>query len=397
MNGNDFLVASDQQGHWVPTTPFHIVRKDSYMGFELGAPSSPKKIQPAALLFPHRIAQSGIDTMWGSDPRLGPMNDAVLYIEYKKPSLLKILVPEKGNTIQASGLQLEVEFQTPILKGALNPADGLPYMVGFQIWDSLANRLEGLCRIRPIREHDGSPISASVFKEGVLLRFNESLSEEAALDPASYQVSSWNYLRQSSYGSAQYKADGSPGIDTRFVHSTQLSEDRKAVFIAIDEMTTAMQLEVQHYLFGAWKQVYFTIHELPRFTAKKHGFPSTNFKSLFASEPTPRDTTTKEAIVSGARGQELSILYGCIGCHSVDGSTEGKSGPTWKGVYNSRRELSDGKSVRAREEYLRESILEPTATMLKGFDATEAGMPSYKGILSDEDLESLVLFIRSLR
>jgi mono/diheme cytochrome c family protein len=53
--------------------------------------------------------------------------------------------------------------------------------------------------------------------------------------------------------------------------------------------------------------------------------------------------------------------------------------------------------VKATEEYLRESILEPTKVILPGFDGAEAGMPPYKGILSDEDVESLILFIRSLQ
>jgi len=88
---------------------------------------------------------------------------------------------------------------------------------------------------------------------------------------------------------------------------------------------------------------------------------------------------------------------GCVGCHSIDGSTEGRSGPTWLGAYKSRRKLKGGGSVRVDEEYLRTSILDPAAVITEGFDGQEAGMPSYKGILSDEDVESLVMFIRSLR
>jgi mono/diheme cytochrome c family protein len=391
------LVASDQQGNWVPSTPFHIVRKGSFLGYEPGGPTEKTEVQPPALWFPHRIAQSGIDPVWANDPRLGALYQSILYIEYKKPSLHKIFIPKEGDIIQTAAVPLDLEFEVPLLKGAINPSDGMLYMVGFQIWDSFAKRLEGLCRLRVIKQTDNYPTSAEVFKEGVLLSFSKELDEKTALNPANYQANSWEYLRQASYGSAQYKADGNPGADKRFVHSALLSKDRKSVFLAIDNMTTTMQLEVQHYLFGNWKPVYFTINELNKVMLREKGFGAVNFQQLFASAPTPRVVTEQKAIVSEARGQELATLYGCVGCHSTDGTTEGKSGPTWRGVYKSNRVLADGSKVKATEEYLRESILEPTKVILPGFDGAEAGMPPYKGILSDEDVESLILFIRSLQ
>lgn len=394
--GRNLIVASDQQGNWVPTTPFHVVNEGSFLGYQPGAPFDDTPPEEAALWIPHRVAQSGIDPLWMGDERMGALANSILYIEYKKPSVFKIFIPESGDVVQTAGVPLDLEFEVPLLKGAINPADGMVYMVGFQIWDSFAARLEGLCRLRVIEKSDQLPVNAELFKEGVLLSFSEELDPQLAQDPANYNVSSWEYQRAESYGSAQYKADGTPGADSRHVHSILLSEDRKSVFIAIDAMTKTMQLEVQHTLFGDWASVYFTANELPQVTLRDHSFKPVAFSQLFAGEPTPRDITTRKAIISEARGEELATLYGCIGCHSLDGSTEGKSGPTWKGLYRSSRKLIDGTKVKAMEDYLRESILDPTAKMLEGFDGAEAGMPPYKGILSDEDVESLVLFIRSL-
>ncbi len=394
--GRDMIVASDQQGNWVPTTPFHIVREGSFLGYQPGAPFGDTQTEPPALWIPHRIAQSGIDPLWMGDDRMGALANSILYIEYKKPSVMKIFIPESDDPVQTAGVPMDLKFEVPLLKGAINPADGMAYMVGFQIWDSFASRLEGLCRLRVVKATDQLPVNAALFKEGLLLSFSEELDQKLALDPASYNVSSWEYQRTKNYGSAQYKAEGIPGADTRFVHSILLSKDKKSVFIAIDKMTKTMQLEVQYALFGDWESVFFTVNELPKVSLRNHGFSPVNFNHLFASKPTPRDVSTRKAIVSLARGEELATSYGCIGCHSLDGSTEGKSGPTWKGLYRSTRKLIDGTKVKAMEDYLRESILDPTAKMLEGFDGTEAGMPTYNGILSDEDVESLVIFIRSL-
>lgn len=391
------LVASDQQGNWVPSTPFHIVRKGSFLGYEPGGPAEKTGVQPTALWFPHRIAPSGIDPVWASDPRLGALYQSVLYVEYKIPSLHKIFIPKEGDVNQAAAVPLDLDFEVPLLKGAINPADGMLYMAGFQIWDSFAKRLEGLCRLRVMKNTDNNPTWAEVFKEGVLLSFSQELDEKTALNPANYQVNSWEYLRQADYGSAYYRADGTPGVDKRFVHSVLLSKDRKSVFLAIENMTTTMQLEVQQYLYGSWKPVYFTVNELNEFSLRDIGFGASDFQALFATAPMPRVVIEQEAIVSEARGQEVATLYGCVGCHSTDGTTEGKSGPTWLGMYRSNRVLADGREVRVTSEYLRESILEPAKVLLPGYDGVEAGMPPYQGILSDGDLESLILFMRTLR
>lgn len=393
----DLITASDQQGNWVPSTPFHIVRPKSFLGYQPGAPAKETEIQSPALWIPHRVAQSGIEQVWVTDPRMGALTGSILYIEYKKPSIFRIYAPSTKRMIQTAGTQLPIEFETPLLKGAMNPRDGRPYFVGFQIWDSVAKRLEGLCRLRVVEESDGAPESVEVLRDGVRLTFSEALDPERALNPANYQASSWEYLRTPDYGSPQFRGDGAPGLDAWFVHSVLLSENKRSVFLAIDGVRETMQLEVQYNLFDKWTPLYFTVNEIKYEKLSKHGFQDVNFQELFATEPMPREVLAEQAIVSIARGLELYNQMGCVGCHSTDGSTEGRSGPTWLRAYKSKRTLQDGSSIKVDEEYLRTSILDPAAVITKGYDGTEAGMPSYSGILKDEDVESLVMFIRSLR
>jgi mono/diheme cytochrome c family protein len=73
-------------------------------------------------------------------------------------------------------------------------------------------------------------------------------------------------------------------------------------------------------------------------------------------------------------------------------------GPTLKGLYGSERTYAKGSlRVRADEAYLRESILEPAAKIVTGHERGESGMPSYAGVLTQPQLESIILFIKSLR
>lgn len=88
-------------------------------------------------------------------------------------------------------------------------------------------------------------------------------------------------------------------------------------------------------------------------------------------------------------GEQLYNQQGCNGCHSLDGSAG--VGPTWDGLYGTtEREMSDGSTVTVDENYLRRSILEPSAEIVQGFQGT---MPSYAN-LSERQVSALIAFIR---
>lgn len=101
----------------------------------------------------------------------------------------------------------------------------------------------------------------------------------------------------------------------------------------------------------------------------------------------------EETLVSAQRGRHLYQEIGCVTCHSLDGSEQGKVGPTFRGLYGSEQTLANGTTVSVDEDYLRRSILEPSRQVVSGY---AAAMPSYRGILGDDDVTSLVRFIQSL-
>lgn len=92
------------------------------------------------------------------------------------------------------------------------------------------------------------------------------------------------------------------------------------------------------------------------------------------------------------QGKSLFENKGCVACHSVDGSS--KVGPSQKGLFGSRVELNDGQSVVADENYLRESIEQPTAKIVKGYNPV---MPTFKGLLSETEMNALIAYIKSLK
>jgi len=92
-------------------------------------------------------------------------------------------------------------------------------------------------------------------------------------------------------------------------------------------------------------------------------------------------------------GAQVAQTQGCAGCHSVDGSQ--LVGPTWLGLYDSQVTLDDDTTVVADADYLRRSIVETNAEIVKGFPASV--MPGiYKDTLSEEQIDALVEYIKSL-
>ena len=103
--------------------------------------------------------------------------------------------------------------------------------------------------------------------------------------------------------------------------------------------------------------------------------------------------------ISIEEGRRIYNMMGCVACHSTDGTNVAKVGPTWKDLYGKEQTvIIDGKSqtITSDKAYLRESILDPTAKVVKGFDKGEWAMPSYAGVLTNEQIESLILFMKSL-
>ncbi|MDO8527820.1 MAG: cytochrome c oxidase subunit II [Deltaproteobacteria bacterium] len=91
------------------------------------------------------------------------------------------------------------------------------------------------------------------------------------------------------------------------------------------------------------------------------------------------------------QGKVFYVTKGCSACHSVDGGT--LVGPSFKNLFGRDVELADGKKMSADENYIRESIMEPQKKLVKGFPSV---MPTFKGQLSDTDVNSIIAFIKSL-
>lgn len=93
-------------------------------------------------------------------------------------------------------------------------------------------------------------------------------------------------------------------------------------------------------------------------------------------------------------GAQLYTSQGCIACHNVSGDPGGV-GPSWKGLFGSTQQFTDGSSAVADEAYLRNSILNPMSEIVAGYAPV---MPqNYADVLSDEQLNAIIEYIKTLQ
>lgn len=91
-----------------------------------------------------------------------------------------------------------------------------------------------------------------------------------------------------------------------------------------------------------------------------------------------------------SQGEQLFAKYACNTCH-MDTATG--RGPVLAGLYGKSRPLAGGGVVVADDQYIRESILNPTAKVAAGFQPI---MPTFQGQVSEDDLIRLLSYVKSI-
>lgn len=153
---------------------------------------------------------------------------------------------------------------------------------------------------------------------------------------------------------------------------------------------------------GAYHYLWFTPTvegEFPVFCAEycglNHSFMRATLKvvaeEVFNDFLEEKPEGPGEGITPVEWGRKLYQEKGCMGCHSLDGTSV--VGPTFQHIMSHEVELEDGTKVPVDENYLRESILNPNAKIVKGFQPNL--MPAFQGLVTEEELGALIAFIKT--
>ncbi len=92
-------------------------------------------------------------------------------------------------------------------------------------------------------------------------------------------------------------------------------------------------------------------------------------------------------------GKRLYEQKGCVSCHSIDGSI--KVGPSFLHDFGTTFPLATGASQLMNEDYIRESLMYPSAKAKPGFPVGQ--MPSFEGQLKEKQILGIIAYIKSLK
>lgn len=117
-----------------------------------------------------------------------------------------------------------------------------------------------------------------------------------------------------------------------------------------------------------------------------------------SAAPAPTPAVEEVAlVVDPALAKKGETLYNnpqkmCSVCHSQDGSTKNKVGPSFKGLWGKKEKLADGSEVTVNQAYFIRSVREPNAQVVAGY-APAMPVP----VLTDDEVTALMHFVASLK
>jgi cytochrome c oxidase subunit 2 len=148
---------------------------------------------------------------------------------------------------------------------------------------------------------------------------------------------------------------------------------------------------------GRYTQLWFTATQLGTHHVFCAEYCGTNHSGMIGSVTVMTQEDYQAWLGGGAsegtlaqRGEKLFTQLVCVTCHA-GGDTQ--RGPVLNGLFGSTVQLASGETVKADADYIRESILNPTAKVVAGFPPI---MPTFQGQVTEDQLLALTEYIKSL-
>ncbi len=373
------LFVSDQQGQFTPSTPLHFLGDDKpFLGYSPADFREKKQPKPPLLWFPYQINRSASSFAMLSEKGFPSLGDCFVNLSWSG-RIFPVETPETGLPF---AWKLPFDFDFPILGAATLPQNGKLYATGIGISGYLPQtpKEEGLAEISE-RSAMVAPSSLSVESTLVTVAFKNPLPATLSLIAPRPELDLWDIKRTKSYGSGHFRWDGKPGEHSVKTGKITLSPDRKQVAIEVPEIFKSDILRLRLHI----RDTSVAGEPYPiEIYARPDSLPVAGKPDLAAVAKREKKSEVALAPGDAARGKALFTNYGCVGCHALDGAK--LTGPPLNGIATRHADGLDA--------YLKTSILDPAAVIAEGY---EAAMPSFAGVIPEQDIEHLVAYLKGLK
>lgn len=269
-NDGRFLTTSAQEGDWTPATSLFQIELGVNEGahFGAGGPKDGKAPEPALLYLPRGEDNSASSQAFVSGKSWKSLegNGNLVHLSSGGGSAWLVMREKVKDRWQAAAMRITGNFDSGPQCARFNANDGHLYVNGMQGWGSYTPKDGSFQRVRftggvPV------PVAFETRENGVIVRFNESIPEEASSVENAF-AQTWTYKYSAAYGSPEYSVvyPDTPGHDPLEVRSVQRLDGGKTLFLEIPQIVPAGQV---HLRLGTGQDLFLTVHEL--------GAPFTDF------------------------------------------------------------------------------------------------------------------------
>ncbi|MFT5467401.1 MAG: cytochrome c2 [Verrucomicrobiales bacterium] len=382
------IFITDNQGEWLPGNKLIHLQPEAFYNFRSRPPWSlfdrPVSTPPAVWLPQGEIAMSPTQPIllpesWGIYAEQLLIGDATF------GGLQRVFLEEIGGEMQGAVFPFSQGFRH-LFNRLVFTAEGELYAGGIARGNDrefIAN-VSGLTKILFTDKEVFEPLAARLRSNGIEIEFTQPLADNSGWNPAGYFVTQWGYQATQTYGGQKVRHRRGE------VRSATVSADRRRVFLELPDLTTneVLRVRLPQSLTSASGQnlwigeFWYTVNQIP------------NNPGIVGAAPENALVMTKP-FFNFSGGEIGSVMFQnfCAACHSLDGTK--RVGPSFHGLVGATRKTLDPANGQTREvsadaAYLRQSILEPGALIVDGFQNI---MPPVGGLLKESEIQALVDFI----
>ncbi|MCP5112045.1 MAG: hypothetical protein GY953_14545, partial [bacterium] len=179
-----YITTSDQEGHWIPSTPVAWCTPGSYHGYAWGGDVDPARVDdydPPLTYLPISVDNSGAGQAWVPDNRWGPLKGHLIHSSYGRGTLYAVLIERAGGQIQGGAFELPLMIDTGVMRPDFRKRDGQLYVCGLRGWGTKRKAVGGFYRVRYTVKPVHMPTQLHVnTTDGIAITFSPALDPKSA-------------------------------------------------------------------------------------------------------------------------------------------------------------------------------------------------------------------------
>ena len=237
------ITVGDNEGNGIPQTPIYRLKPGAFYGFTPTPPGGGKEggswtqTQKPMVWLPKKVDGSAASQVWAPKDRWGPLSGGLVHLSYGNCSLMSVLIDKTSEPWQAAVWTFPMQFQSGLMRGRFNPADGQLYVCGLRGWGTTGLKDGVFSRIRYTGKDHPTPVGFAVVKGGIEVTFSHPLDRKSGEDDQNW-AGNWT-------ATFQGKRDDLP------IDSVKLSADGKTATVLLEAVRPAVNFTLQYRVKSA--------------------------------------------------------------------------------------------------------------------------------------------------